>query len=465
MPTRHNHDKPDAQATSAPLPPHSEDSERALLAAILIDSETVWRLLSDAGIAIPVAAFYIPAHLDVYATVSAMRARSTPIDLATVAQAMRDAGTLNRVGGDAFLAALADSHHTTAHAVHHAREILSRMRRREIIEAATTIAAAAHDGSEIDTPLRSLQAAIAPITNAVTLADAAAYIRDAPPPHDPIFVGLIDRGDKGGIIAKAKTRKTFFALQMAVCAAAGVDFLRWQPVKQLSVLYCNYEVRAHHLWRRIHHLGRALGVAPCDLSSRLQIANLRASCASVDDVAALVTRTKSDMVILDPLYKVVSEGDENKAEDLKPYLALFDRLCETTGACLWYVHHDTKGQAGDRDARDRGSGSSVLNRDFDACITLTDHVDGDEMLVVHALPRNYAPVPDVTVRWDNGAFTVTDILPEAVTSQKQQSPYKDKVREYAAANPDASIRDVARAVGCSKSVAAKWWTKEEEGLL
>jgi RecA-family ATPase len=162
------------------------------------------------------------------------------------------------------------------------------------------------------------------------------------------------------------------------------------------------------------------------------------------------------------LYKVVKGGDENKAEDLKPYLAEFDALCERTGACLWYVHHDTKGQAGDRDARDRGSGSSVLNRDFDACITLTDHVDGDDMLVMHALPRNYAPPQDVTIRWDNGAFFKTDHAPEAMTSQKQQSPYRDQVRAFARENPTASLRDVAKKIGCSVTVARKWWDKNED---
>jgi hypothetical protein len=80
---------------------------------------------------------------------------------------------------------------------------------------------------------------------------------------------------------------------------------------------------------------------------------------------------------------------------------------------------------------------------------------------MHALPRNYAPPADVTIRWDNGAFFASDIAPEAMTSQKQQSPYKEKVKRYLQECPDASIRDVARAVGCSKTIAAKWWDKEE----
>jgi RecA-family ATPase len=37
------------------------------------------------------------------------------------------------------------------------------------------------------------------------------------------------------------------------------------------------------------------------------------------------------VVILDPLYKLL-EGDENSAQDMKPLLAGFDRLAETTGA-------------------------------------------------------------------------------------------------------------------------------------
>jgi RecA-family ATPase len=39
---------------------------------------------------------------------------------------------------------------------------------------------------------------------------------------------------------------------------------------------------------------------------------------------------------------------------VKPVLAQFDRLAESTGAAVVYIHHDTKGAAGERDSRDPG---------------------------------------------------------------------------------------------------------------
>jgi hypothetical protein len=96
---------------------------------------------------------------------------------------------------------------------------------------------------------------------------------------------------------------------------------------------------------------------------------------------------------------------------------------------------------------------------------LTDHADGDDMLVVHALPRNYPSGPDVTIRWEDGAFAVSDVAPKPATSQHKPSKYKDKITAYRAAHPDASVRETAKAVGCSPSAVHKWWdVADGEGL-
>ena len=91
---------------------------------------------------------------------------------------------------------------------------------------------------------------------------------------------------------------------------------------------------------------------------------MRGADFSPEQITPIVKRVGAELVVIDPLYKLVN-GDENSAQDMKAY---FDRVMRETGAALLYVHHDAKGSAGDRNIRDRGAGSGVLARDYDAAL-------------------------------------------------------------------------------------------------
>ena len=80
-------------------------------------------------------------------------------------------------------------------------------------------------------------------------------------------------------------------------------------------------------------------------------------------------------------------------------MSAFDELAEQTGAAIIYVHHDTKGSPGDKDIRDRGAGSNVLGRDYDACVTLTAHASDPDATVVEVLLRNFPPQDPFTIAW------------------------------------------------------------------
>jgi hypothetical protein len=134
----------------------------------------------------------------------------------------------------------------------------------------------------------------------------------------------------------------------------------------------------------------------------------------------LAKKVGAELVVIDPLYKLV-DGDENSAQDMKPILAVFDRVMQQTGAALLYVHHDSKGKAGDKNIRDRGAGSGVIARDYDACITLTAHRDDENAAVVDTLLRNYAPrTPFVADYWDN-KFSLSDLPAIAETSRNTRT--------------------------------------------
>lgn len=247
-----------------------------------------------------------------------------------------------------------------------------------------------------------------PVREIPEIIDAAQWIRTNPQPTNPILEGLLDAGDKCALIGSSKMRKSFFALQLACRVASGADFLAWHCSRARRVLLVQLEVRANHYHLRVKRMVQALNA---NVEDRLHVLNGRGVKLDVPTIARCALRVNAEFVLCDPLYKLL-DGDENSAHDVKPVLRAFDELAETTGAAIMYVHHDPKGAVSERNIRDRGAGSNVIGRDYDACITLTPHRDGEDAAVVGVLLRNHPPLDDFTVSWTRlGCFNVESDRP------------------------------------------------------
>lgn len=94
------------------IPPHSEDAERGVLGSMMVDAERAVDLAVE--MQIRADSFYIPAHRQIFETIVGLHDMSRPVDLLTVGQRMRDLGTLNAIGGVAYLEGLMDSTPTSA---------------------------------------------------------------------------------------------------------------------------------------------------------------------------------------------------------------------------------------------------------------------------------------------------------------------------------------------------------------
>ncbi len=238
--------------------------------------------------------------------------------------------------------------------------------------------------------------------------DASKWLESKPPEPDQILKDTFDKGDKVAIIGGSKLRKTFFLLQLLLCIAAGFPFLNWIIIKPRRILHVQFEVQAHHYHRRVLRMATALGITQDKIGDRFQILNARGlgiyGPEGIKKIELISESVQPDIISFDPLYKIAT-GAENAAEDLKETLNSFDQLAQATGAAVLYVHHDPKGNSGDRDVRDRGAGSNILGRDYDACITLTPHVSEQNAAVVESLLRNYRPQESFVALWSEDEET------------------------------------------------------------
>jgi hypothetical protein len=288
----------------------------------------------------------------------------------------------------------------------------------------------------------------------LAIVDAASYIETEPPAHDPIIEGLFEAGDKVGVIASAKRKKTWFVLQLAISCATGRAFLGWTIPKARRVLIIQPEIKEAHYHRRVRFTARALGVSVAHLGGRLGVVNARGTGIDAQQIKTLALRWHAELVIVDPLYKFTT-GDENKAQDVKPLLAVFDEIATETGAAVLWVHHDPKGTPGDRDARDRGAGSNILIRDVDQLFTLSPHRDDPEAKVVETLARNYRDEGRKTIRWNDGAFDVDGDTPAIARTSANVSQYAETLQRLDATEPGLSLAAAAARLGCDRSTVSR----------
>lgn len=130
-------------------PPHSEDSEMAVLGCILLAADRVMDLCVRIGVT--VNSFYVQWHRHLYAALLEMHEKREIIDILTVSQKLRSLGTIDQIGGNAYIERLVDATPTQAHAEYYIAIIREKELRRSLIESAREVAESAYDDTATET--------------------------------------------------------------------------------------------------------------------------------------------------------------------------------------------------------------------------------------------------------------------------------------------------------------------------
>lgn len=123
------------------IPPQALDLEEAVLGAMMIDKgaiDTVIDILHP-------DVFYKEQHTKIYQALFQLFQDSKPTDLLTVSEQMRRDGTLDEIGGDFYLINLTQKVASTAHVEHHARIVLEKYIKRNLISISSEIIEEAYD--------------------------------------------------------------------------------------------------------------------------------------------------------------------------------------------------------------------------------------------------------------------------------------------------------------------------------
>ena len=229
---------------------------------------------------------------------------------------------------------------------------------------------------------------------------------DTPP---EVIEGILHQGSKGELGGGSKTFKTWTLLQMSSCVSHGLPWLGFNTFAG-KVLYINFELPRWSIRKRIKQICNALGIEP---SSNLKLLNLRGYAADAHVILPRIAKEISKhafvLIIIDPLYKILGDREENASKDMADLMLAIERLAVDSNAAVFFGAHFSKGNQSLKEAMDRISGSGVLSRDPDTIITMTDHEE-DEAYTVDMILRNFPPQERFAIQRDHPLMVRADQL-------------------------------------------------------
>lgn len=130
------------------LPPHSVEMESGVIGCVLQNpnclGDVIELLKSD------VTVFYDLRHQRIYAELLKMSDDSTPVDIITLQQKLKERGVLEEIGGIPFLSSIQDSVHSAANISYYADVVIENALRRRLISSCTELVQKAYGSSSVN---------------------------------------------------------------------------------------------------------------------------------------------------------------------------------------------------------------------------------------------------------------------------------------------------------------------------
>ncbi|MEJ2471410.1 MAG: replicative DNA helicase [Desulfuromonadales bacterium] len=131
------------------LPPQNLEAEMSVLGGILLENEALNRALEQ----LRPEDFYRATHGKIFSALIALSDRNEPADVVTLTAMLKEHGTLEEVGGTAYLSTLVDYVPTAANIGYYCKLVKEKSISRELIKVATEIASRGYEGGEVEASL------------------------------------------------------------------------------------------------------------------------------------------------------------------------------------------------------------------------------------------------------------------------------------------------------------------------
>ncbi len=119
------------------VPPHNIDAEQSVLGSLMLSQEAVLKAIEI----VKANDFYKEAHGVIYDVILALVDKGEPIDIITVSEELMQRGMLEKIGGAAYIASLAEAVPTSANIEYYAKIVEEKAVLRNLIEMSSKIKA------------------------------------------------------------------------------------------------------------------------------------------------------------------------------------------------------------------------------------------------------------------------------------------------------------------------------------
>ena len=329
------------------------DAERALLGSMLLDAQ-----VADSVIAkIAEDSFFSEPHRLVFKAIQAVRAQGGAVDMVTVMEALRQAGTLERVGGATYISTLANSVPTADNAEHYLRIVQEKAALRTIASGAAKAKEQAEAG-DIAKALETIERARAEAAAMAEGRDALGYEAEsiAFADVDPEEVRWLWKpyipSRKVTILAgPAGVGKTFLQLAIATAVSSGKplpsqDGTMSIPPQGNVIILSDEDDLADTLRPRLDAMGANVNnIYSCRAKLDIRTRKRQAiSLLDVDVLKRLIREKEARLVIVDHVHGFIGGNvDVNSVTAVRLILRDIGDLAKECDCAFILVMHPSKG--------------------------------------------------------------------------------------------------------------------------
>jgi hypothetical protein len=259
---------------------------------------------------------------------------------------------------------------------------------------------------------------------AALVEDAAAIVEKTLPEPVEIVSGLVTGQSKLVIGSGSKSFKTWLTMHLSLCVSHGLPIWDRATTRQ-PVLYVNLELKPVTFERRLKSIAAALNlkIEPewfRHLPLRGKLAGMTVD-KIITRIIGLAGQFKSGVIVLDPIFKMNLEGEENNSRDQTLFFNQIDRLTTESGCTVILNDHFGKGNQSEKDPLDAIRGSSAKGGDVDAAMILRKHEE-ENAFRVDVIHRELPPVEPFTISWKFPLMELRpDLSPDAMKAPKSKT--------------------------------------------
>lgn len=232
------------------------------------------------------------------------------------------------------------------------------------------------------------------------------FIRKTLPNHEAIIGrGILYPRSRLGLTGPGKKGKSMLVQNIILSLAAGIPFLGQFPIPLARrVVYVQSEVSPQAMQDRLIRMidSRADESLKFSGATLVNAPNLKIdSKEGYRAIEMILEQSKAEVAVFDPLYRL-HIADENRANEMRAVIDLFDRLIDRFGIALILVHHHGKATEG-RDEGQFSRGSTVFTDWIDTQFVfrgMGETVDGQLMRKLSFILRNDVEPEPLTLTLD-----------------------------------------------------------------